>query len=93
MCDRPRDWRGIGRVVRGRLYRVYGALLQLERDVKSHSPADRGALLERLDEIERQAHALKIPLGFADQFYVLREHVQLVRARLTTLAAVAQGER
>lgn len=79
--------------IRGRLYRVYGALLQLERDVKVHAPADRGALLERLDEIERQAHALKIPLGFADQFYVLREHVQLVRSRLTTLAAVAPGDR
>ncbi len=79
--------------VRGRLYRVYGALLQLERDVKGHAPADRAVLLERLDEIERQAHALKIPLGFADQFYVLREHILLVRSRLTTLAAVATGDR
>lgn len=79
--------------IRGRLYRVYGALLELERDVIGHTPADRAALLERLDGIERQAHALKIPLGFADQFYVLREHVQLVRSRLRTLAAVEPRER
>jgi hypothetical protein len=43
-------------------------------------------------EIERQAHALKIPLGFADQFYVLREHILLVRPRLTALAAVANRD-
>ena len=79
--------------IRSALYRVYGALLELERDVMGHAPADRAALLERLDGIERQAHGLKMPLGFADQFYVLREHVQLVRSRLTKLAAVVPGDR
>jgi TRAP-type uncharacterized transport system substrate-binding protein len=72
--------------VRQRVYRVYGALLELERDVLAHAVEDRTALLARLDAVERRADALKLPLAFADQFYVLREHVALVRRRLTSLA-------
>jgi TRAP transporter TAXI family solute receptor len=73
--------------IRQRLSRVYGALLALESDLKGHAPGDRAALVERLEAVERRADALKIPLGFADQFYVLREHIQLVRSRLMALPA------
>ncbi len=71
--------------IRLRLYRVYASLLELERDVLRHAPGDRSALLARLDAIDRRADALKLPLSFADQFYVLREHLALVRRRLTEL--------
>ncbi|HEX9050333.1 MAG TPA: TAXI family TRAP transporter solute-binding subunit [Anaeromyxobacter sp.] len=73
--------------VRQRLFRIYGALLELERDVKEHATEDRAALLERLEAVERRADALRIPVGFADSFYVLREHILFVRSRLTMLAA------
>jgi TRAP-type uncharacterized transport system substrate-binding protein len=72
--------------VRNRLYRIYGALLELERDVLRHAPGDRAGLFGRLDAIERRADALKLPLAFTDQFYVLREHIMFVRRRLTALA-------
>ena len=72
--------------IRNRLFRVYGALLELERDVLDHVAEERAGLLGRLDSIERRAEALKLPVGFADQFYVLREHIQLVRRRLTSLS-------
>jgi TRAP-type uncharacterized transport system substrate-binding protein len=71
--------------IRLRLYRVYAALLELERDVLSHATQERAGLLVRLDAIEHRAEALKVPLAFADQFYVLREHIILVRQRLTSL--------
>jgi hypothetical protein len=71
--------------IRLRIYRVYAALLELERDVLSHATQERAGLLARLDAIERRAEALKVPLAFADQFYVLREHILLVRQRLTSL--------
>jgi hypothetical protein len=71
--------------VRNRLYRIYGMLLELERNVLDHAPAERAALLDRLEAIERRADALKLPIGFSDQFYVLREHILLVRRRLTSL--------
>ncbi|HYG66678.1 MAG TPA: TAXI family TRAP transporter solute-binding subunit, partial [Anaeromyxobacteraceae bacterium] len=72
--------------IRQRVIRIYGALLELERDVLGHAVEERAALLERLDAIEQRADALKLPVAFADQFYVLREHIALVRRRLTTLA-------
>jgi hypothetical protein len=73
--------------IRLRLYRVYGALLELERDVLGHAPEERAGLLGRLDDVERRAEALELPVAFADQFYVLREHIGLVRRRLTSLAS------
>jgi TRAP-type uncharacterized transport system substrate-binding protein len=68
--------------VRQRVYRIYGALLELERDVKAHADGDRARLLQRLEEVERRADALELPLGYADQLYVLREHIVFVRTRL-----------
>jgi TRAP transporter TAXI family solute receptor len=75
--------------IRNRVYRIYGSLLELERDVLRHAAEDRAALLGRLDQLERRADTLKLPLSYTDQFYVLREHIALVRRRLTSLA----GER
>jgi TRAP-type uncharacterized transport system substrate-binding protein len=75
--------------IRLRLYRVYAALLELERDVLAERAAARGPLLDRLDGIERRADALRLPLSFADQFYVLREHIDFVRQRLAARAGEA----
>ncbi|CAH2782199.1 MAG: TRAP-type uncharacterized transport system, periplasmic component [uncultured Paraburkholderia sp.] len=64
--------------VKSRIYRWYGALIAIERSALSdHSPA------ERLDAIEDSVNGLKMPLAYADQFYVLREHIGFVRVRLT----------
>ena len=77
--------------IRNRLYRIYGSLIELERDVLDHTAEDRAALLRRLDAIEQRADTLKLPLGFADQFYVLREHIAFVRDRLAARASEARG--
>ncbi|MFM0414663.1 TAXI family TRAP transporter solute-binding subunit [Paraburkholderia aromaticivorans] len=70
--------------VKSRIYRWYGALIAIERSALSdHSPTERASLLERLDAIEESVNGLKMPLAYADQFYVLREHIGFVRARLT----------
>jgi TRAP-type uncharacterized transport system substrate-binding protein len=69
--------------IRRRLYRIYGALLELERDVARHAEADREGLLRRLDGLEHRADVLRLPLGFVDQLYVLREHISFVRRRLS----------
>jgi NMT1-like family len=73
--------------VQNRLYRIYGALLELERDVLRQAAEDPAALVGRLDAIEHRAETLKLPVAYADQFYVLREHIALVRRRLTSHAA------
>ena len=50
------------------------------------APGERAALIGRVDAIERRAEALKLPVAYADQFYVLREHIGLVRRRLVAVA-------
>jgi TRAP-type uncharacterized transport system substrate-binding protein len=75
--------------VRMRIYPLYAALLELERDLMAGTGEDQAALVARLDAIERRADALRLPVGFADQFYVLREHIGFVRRRLAARASAS----
>ncbi|MEO7728842.1 MAG: TAXI family TRAP transporter solute-binding subunit [Burkholderiales bacterium] len=76
--------------IRTRLYKRYGELMALEREILAEPTPERQAeLSKRLDEIEVRVNASKMPLPFADQYYVLREHINFVRRRL---AAAASGE-
>ncbi|WP_211441050.1 TAXI family TRAP transporter solute-binding subunit [Collimonas humicola] len=68
--------------IKSRIYRWYGALIALERAVATHTEEEQADLLQRLDRIEEGVNRMKMPLAFADQFYVLREHIGFVRARL-----------
>ncbi|MFL9964209.1 TAXI family TRAP transporter solute-binding subunit [Paraburkholderia sediminicola] len=70
--------------IRSRIYRYYGSLIAIERDALAHSTGEeRKQLLAQLDEIEASLNGLRMPLAYADAFYVLREHVGFVRSRLT----------
>jgi NMT1 family protein len=67
----------------GRIYRRYGELMALERVAFSQTtPEQRADLLDRLDEIEKRVITLKLPGSFADQLYVLRQHIHFVRSRI-----------
>jgi len=68
--------------IKSRIYRWYGALIALERGVTGHSPEEQARMRAQLDEIEAAVNRMKMPLAFADQFYVLREHIGFVRSRL-----------
>jgi hypothetical protein len=69
--------------IRLRIYRWYRALLVLERDlVAQKATGEREKILEQLDHIEEQVKKMKVPASFADQFYVLRGHIDFVRDRL-----------
>jgi len=65
---------------RSRIYRWYGELALLERDVESRTgsiPAE--AWLDKLDRIEAGAARIKTPASYAAEAYTLREHIALVR--------------
>jgi hypothetical protein len=67
----------------GRIYRRYGELMALERVAFAQTTADQRAdLLRRLDEIEKGVITLKLPGSFADQLYVLRQHIQFARNQI-----------
>jgi len=66
--------------VRSRIYRWYGELALLERDVATRAgalPTQRW--LTDLDRIERAVARLRTPAAFASEAYTLREHIGLVR--------------
>lgn len=81
--------------VRSRIYRWYGELALLERDVELRRgtlPIDKW--LADLDRIERAAEHIRIPASFASESYTLREHIALVRrsvlGRAGAVATTAQ---
>ncbi len=81
--------------VRSRIYRWYGALMALDREMLAgpRTPEMQQRIGKRLDDIEQAVNDLKTPASFADQLYVLREHVGLVRARLMSPSApAAEGQ-
>jgi hypothetical protein len=69
--------------IRLRIYRWYRALMLLERDLMAQpATGEREKILGRLDYIEEQVNNMKVPASFADQFYVLRGHIDFVHGRL-----------
>jgi TRAP transporter TAXI family solute receptor len=66
--------------VRSRIFRWYGELALLERDVatrKGTLPVEKW--LEDVDRIERAVEQIRTPAKFASEAYTLREHIGLVR--------------
>jgi TRAP transporter TAXI family solute receptor len=79
--------------IRTRIYKRYGELMALERAALNPvSEEERSALLARLDEIEKSTIAGKIPGSFADETYLLRQHIKFVRDRLLQAIATKPGD-
>ncbi len=66
--------------VRSRVYRWYGQLALLERDVATRKgPVPAEKWLKDLDRIEHAVEGIRTPTSFASEAYTLREHIALVR--------------
>ena len=73
--------------VRSRIYRWYGELALLERDVANRAPPLPIAQWMRdLERIERSVGQIRTPASFASEAYTLREHVDLVRRAILAKA-------
>jgi TRAP transporter TAXI family solute receptor len=78
--------------VRSRIFRMYGELKLLERDVNARTgvlPVERW--LADIDRIEREAERLKTPVSYASEAYTLREHIGLVRRAVLAKSGTAQS--
>ena len=82
--------------MRSRIYRWYGELKLLERDVASRTgPPPIDQWMADLNRIEQAAARIKTPASYASEAYTLREHIGLVRSavmakvRSAKVAAVA----
>jgi TRAP transporter TAXI family solute receptor len=71
-----------------RIYRLYGELRFLEKDLESHGAGqniDIGDLSSRLDRLEEKANRLRVPVFYLNMLYTLRMHISLVRERMERL--------
>jgi TRAP-type uncharacterized transport system substrate-binding protein len=67
-----------------RIHHRYGELMELERQTLGPlSDEQRAQMLERLEAIEKQVISRKMPGSHAEQVYILREHIDFVRKKLT----------
>ena len=72
--------------VRSRIYQRYGELKYLETQIRNDKENQHyQEHLSQLDLIEDRVNHMKVPLEFTDHLYVLREHIDFVRSRLTRL--------
>jgi hypothetical protein len=72
---------------RRKFYRWYGELKNLELEVTENSESEKMVEYQgRLDQIEASINKIRIPLAFFGEVYKLKEHVDLVRGKLTRLS-------
>jgi hypothetical protein len=76
--------------VRSRIFRWYGELALLEREVLTamESPPVEKWLAD-LDRIEGAVTAIRVPVKFANEAYTLREHIDLVRREIAAKSGAA----
>lgn len=66
--------------VRARIFRWYRSLLAVEKQLLTESDPDKRAkLLHHVEDIENTVKKMKVPTFYADMFYGLRSHIDLVR--------------
>jgi hypothetical protein len=74
--------------VRSRIYRRYGELKFLEAEVAANpGKHTRAEWQAQLDAIEKDVNRIPTPLAYADIFYTLRSHIELVRATVMRLTS------
>ena len=66
--------------VRSRIFRWYAQLRALE--ARAEGCEDMAPLLDELDQIDRHAEKIVVPLSYTDELYSLRNNIQLVRKKL-----------
>ena len=79
--------------VRSRIYRWYGELALLERDIATRTaPVPIEQWLQDLDRIEQAVYRIRTPISYASERYTLREHLALVRRSAIAKAAERPSE-
>lgn len=66
--------------IRSRIFRWYAQLRELE--ARAEETGDTAPLLNELNELDRLAEKISVPLSYTDELYALRNNIQLVRKKL-----------
>jgi TRAP transporter TAXI family solute receptor len=76
--------------IRRRIWHWYEELKKLEHAI-IESPTDQENHLAEIDRIDAAVTVLPVPIGYSEQYYNLRAHVEYVRRRLNTQMAAASS--
>lgn len=76
--------------MRSRIYRWYGELKFLEEDARRGDAAQATEWQSRLESIEERALRCKVPLAYANELYILREHIAMVREIIASRARAGE---
>ncbi|MBI2750342.1 MAG: ABC transporter substrate-binding protein [Burkholderiales bacterium] len=66
--------------IRSRIFRWYAQLRELE--ARAEEAGNTAPLLNELNELDRLAEKIRVPLSYTDELYALRNNIQLVRKKL-----------
>jgi len=79
--------------VRQRILQWYRELKRVEATVHpGASPQEFARAFGETDRIEAAVDHIRVPLGFSDQLFHLREHIEVVRRRLAALQRLANAD-
>lgn len=66
-----------------RIISLYGGLKLVETEMENKGDeATRADMLRRLDDLQRKADGLRVPLPYSQMLYTLKQHIRLVRDRI-----------
>jgi hypothetical protein len=78
---------------RRKFFYWYGELKNLELEVRENPQPERiGDYRTRLDRIEAAVNEIQVPLGFFHEAYNLKQHIELVRGKLTRLNEIRASD-
>jgi hypothetical protein len=66
--------------VRSRIFKWYAQLREIES--RAAESQDTRTLIAELDQMDRHAEKISVPLSYTDELYALRTNIQLVRNTL-----------
>ena len=72
--------------IRSRVFRWYGRLREIEARIATCT-GTTAQLQHELDQLEATVGNISVPLSYTDEVYALRNHIDLVRKKLTTTSA------
>ena len=79
---------------RRKFFYWYGELKNLELEVRESPQAERvGDYRTRLDRIEAAVNDVHVPLAFFHEAYNLKQHIELVRGKITRLGEIPAVDR
>lgn len=81
-------------VIERRIYRLYGELELLERELETSGPS--AVVQARLESLASRANHIKVPLAFAQRLFILRSHIaqaqQDVEKRRAPVSSPSAGD-